>query len=97
MGTPRTMRAIRMNRSGDKTLPLLLSVVTVVVLLRLAYLWTTYSADQAYIKGYNDAYVRVSERGRRFAFVSMSTHETSYDHIALSNKFCKCWDLLNRR
>jgi hypothetical protein len=73
-----------MGRNGDKPFPLLLSIVVVAVLV---YLWT---ANRAYTNGYNDAYVRRSERGRRFAFVSMSTSETSYDHIALSNKFCKC-------
>jgi hypothetical protein len=56
------MRVIRMGRSGDKALPLLLSVVVVVVLVRLAYLWTIHSADREYTNGYNDAYVRVSRR-----------------------------------
>ena len=74
---------MRMVRSGDKSLYLLLSIVAVVLLVSL---WT---ADRAYRNGYNDAYVRTTERGRRFAFVSMSTKETSYDHISLSNKFCK--------
>ena len=81
------MRVIRIGCNVDnKPLPLLLSVVAIVVLV---YLWTTHSADRAYTNGYNDAYVRTPSRGRRFAFVSMSTQETSYDHISLSNKFGK--------
>ena len=83
MGITRTIRTTRIGRSGDRSLPVLLSVVVVMVLV---YLWT---ANRAYTNGYNDAYVRVSDRGRRFAFISMSTRETSYDHISLSNKFCK--------
>ena len=85
MGTTRTMRVIRIGCNvGNKPLPLLLSIVAVVALL---YLWIIHSTDRAYTNGYNNAYVSISSRGRRFAFVSMSTQETSYDHISLSNKF----------
>lgn len=72
-----------LGRSGDKSLVLLLFLVVELVLL---YWWTADWSDQA---ERNSTDIRIPERNRRFAFVSMSTKETSYDHLSMSNKFCK--------
>jgi hypothetical protein len=71
-----------MCRNGDK-LPTLL--VFVVVTAVLVYLWTVDKVSNDIL---NDTYMRMLSDRRRFALVSMSTKETSYDHMAMSNKFC---------
>ena len=75
-------RWMRIGRNGDKLPTLLVSVIVTAVIV---YLWTI---DRVSSDILNDTYARMPADRKRFALVSMSTKETSYDHMAMSNKFC---------